>query len=135
MPAQSVEIVSDASFYALVHEMVEAEKCFAREGCGSLDQRAAARRPFECQQLLAPFDTVRLPNQSEFRSALCQDLSESGFSFVSPEKVDFDYLVVALGKVPFKFFTAQVQNQSRVRMRGRMVYRVGCRLTGRIVAD
>ena len=26
MPASSVEIVSDASFYSLVHEMVEAEK-------------------------------------------------------------------------------------------------------------
>jgi hypothetical protein len=62
----------------------------------------------------------------------CQDLSPGGFSFVLPERAEFEAVVVALGQVPFKFFTAQVQNQSRVRHRGRIAYRVGCRFTGRI---
>jgi hypothetical protein len=55
-----------------------------------------------------------------------------GFSFVTSERAEFEALVVALGQVPFKFFTAKVQNQSRVRHKGRIAYRVGCRFTGRI---
>jgi hypothetical protein len=130
----AVEIVADASFYEQVHQMVEAERDFALQGA-SAEQRADDRRAFECPQLLAPFDGVRLPSQSEFRTALCQDLSPGGFAFVSSERVEFEQLVVALGQVPFKFFTARVQNQSPVRLRGRSAYRVGCRFTGRVAAD
>jgi hypothetical protein len=135
MSQRLVQIAADASFYALVHELIEAEKSFARECYSPDEQRAADRREFDCQQLLAPFDGVRLPSQSEFRPVLCQDLSPGGFSFVSSDRVEFEELVVALGQVPFKFFTARVQNQSRVRLRGRFAYRIGCRFTGRILAD
>ncbi|MEX2139542.1 MAG: hypothetical protein WD894_09795 [Pirellulales bacterium] len=135
MTQRLVQIAADASFYSLVHELIEAEKSFARECCSPADQRAADRRQFDCQQLLAPFDGVRLPSQSEFRPVACQDLSPGGFSFVQTDRVEFEELVVALGQVPFKFFTARVQNQSRVRLRGRFAYRIGCRFTGRIVAD
>ena len=123
---------ADASFYALVHELIEAEKLFAEERQRASEGRAAGRRAFDCQQLLAPFDGVRLPSQSEFRQVACRDLSPGGFSFVMSERAEFEAVVVALGQVPFKFFTAQVQNQSRVRHKGRIAYRVGCRFTGRI---
>ena len=135
MSQHLVEIAADASFYALVHELIEAEKSFAREHYTPAEQRAADRRQFDCLQLLAPFDGVRLPSQSEFRQVSCQDLSPGGFSFVQTDRADFEELVVALGQVPFKFFTARIANQSRVRLRGRFAYRIGCRFTGRIVAD
>jgi hypothetical protein len=123
---------ADASFYALVHELIEAEKLLAQQIGPAPEGRAAGRRPFDCLQLLAPYDGVRLPSQSEFRPVACQDLSPGGFSFVLSERAEFASVVVALGCVPFKFFTAQVQNQSRVRHKGRIGYRVGCRFTGRI---
>jgi hypothetical protein len=123
---------ADANFYALVHELIEAEKAFADGRRPAAEGRASGRRQFDCQQLLAPYDGARLPSQSEFRAVACQDLSPGGFSFLLPERAEFEAVVVALGQVPFKFFTAQVQNQSRVRHRGRMAYRVGCQFTGRI---
>jgi hypothetical protein len=135
MPQTSIQIASDSEFYALVHELVEAEKLFAQHGQSAAEQRAANRKAFACQQLLAPFDGHRLPSQSEFRPMVCQDLSAGGFAFVAPQRVEFDQLVVALGQVPFKFFTARVQNQSRVRLKGGLGFRVGCRFTGRIVAS
>jgi hypothetical protein len=130
-----ISIAADASFFALVHEVIESEKSFARRHQLAEDQRAADRRPFDCVQLLAPFDGTRLPSQSEFRPVACHDLSPGGFSFVLNERADFEQLVVALGQVPFKFFTAQVQNQSRVRLKGKSNYRIGCQFTGRIVAQ
>jgi hypothetical protein len=134
MSQRLVEITRDASFFSLMHDLIEAEKALAGDQCTPAEQRAADRQQFDCQQLLAPFDGIRLPNQSEFRQVVCQDLSPGGFSFVMPNCVDFEEVVVALGQVPFKFFTARVQNQSRIRQRGRFAYRVGCRFTGRIIA-
>jgi hypothetical protein len=135
MPQPAVEAASDVSFYTMVHDLIEADKRFASHGRLASDQRAANRRSFSCQQLLAPFDGVRLPNQSEFRQVACQDLSAGGFSFVQPQRAEFEELIVALGKVPFQFFTARVQNQTRIRLKGHTAYRVGCRFTGRIVPD
>jgi hypothetical protein len=132
MPPTTTATGADASFYALVHELIEAEKAFADGGRRAPEGRTSGRRLFDCQQLLAPYDGVRLPSQSEFRAVACQDLSPGGFSFVLPERAEFEAVVVALGQVPFKFFTAKVQNQSRVRYKGRVAYRVGCRFTGRI---
>jgi hypothetical protein len=132
MPPTPTAAGADASFYSLVHELIEAEKLFALQSRPAPEGRAVGRRTFDCQQLLAPFDGVRLPSQSEFRPVACRDLSPGGFSFVVPQPAEFLAVVVALGQVPFKFFTAQVQNQSRVRHKGRIAYRVGCRFTGRI---
>jgi hypothetical protein len=132
MPEHQTATGADASFYALVHELIEADKLLAQQSRPAPEGRAVSRRPFDCLQLLAPYDGVRLPSQSEFRPVACQDLSPGGFSFVVSERAEFDSVVVALGQVPFKFFTAQIQNQSRVRHKGRIAYRVGCRFTGRV---
>jgi hypothetical protein len=132
MPQPPIAAGADASFYALVHELIEAEKAFTEQRRPAPEGRAAGRRRFDCQQLLAPFDGVRLPSQSEFRQVACQDLSAGGFSFVISERAEFTAVVVALGQVPFKFFTARIQNQLRVRHKGRIAYRVGCQFTGRI---
>jgi hypothetical protein len=132
MPPTPTAIGADASFYALVHELIEAEKAFVDSRQSAPEGRASGRRLFDCQQLLAPYDGNRLPSQSEFRPVACQDLSPGGFSFLLSQPAEFEAVVVALGQVPFKFFTAQVQNQSRVRHKGRIAYRVGCQFTGRI---
>jgi hypothetical protein len=131
----TISVASDAAFYTVVHEAIESERNYAGRNQPVAEQRAADRRPFDCQQLLAPFDGVHLPGQSEFCRVACQDLSPGGFSFVWLKRVDFEDLVVALGQVPFKFFTARVQNQTRVRLKGKWGYRIGCRFTGRIVAE
>jgi hypothetical protein len=127
----TIEAASDARFFELVHDLIDTEKSLAREAGETSEQRAAQRRRFDRIQLMAPFDGMRLPGQSEFRPIECRDLSSGGFSFVVTRRADFDELVVALGQVPFKFFTARVQNQTR--LRGGRGYRVGCRFTGRIV--
>lgn len=130
------QVAADSDFYKQVHELFEAEK--ARAGfstAASENSRRSRRNAFECYQLLAPYRQPRLPSQAEFRAVLCQDLSPGGFSFLVPERVDFDELIVALGQVPFKFFTARVLNQSAVRRRSTTAYRVGCQFTGRIPAN
>jgi hypothetical protein len=134
MTHTAIRIAADADFYTLVHQLVESEKSLARKGQSVTERRAANRQPFDCTQLLAPFRGDRLPSQAEFRPVVCQDLSAGGFAFLSPDRIDFDELIVALGQVPFRFFAARVQNESCVRARGRQAYRVGCRFTGRIVA-
>jgi hypothetical protein len=127
---------ADAGFYELVHELIEAERL--RSGDSSSpkskkrNHRSSDRRPFECLQLLAPFCDGRLPSQAEFRPVLCRDLSSGGFSFLVEKRVDFEQVIVALGPVPFKFFTAAVVNQTSIRKHQRQMIRVGCRFSGRV---
>ena len=130
----AVQIATDASFFNLVHDLIEAEKQRSADALSSSDHRSAERHAFACQQLLAPFRQRRLPSQAEFRPVLCQDLSPGGFAFFLSDRPDFDELIVALGQVPFQFFTAQVQNQTRTRVKRSLGYRIGCRFTGRIVS-
>jgi hypothetical protein len=127
---------ADAGFYQLVHELIEVERLrlgdSPKRETGGKNHRQSKRQAFECVQLLAPFRDGRLPSQAEFRSVLCRDLSSGGFSFLVENRPDFEQVIVALGPVPFKFFTAAVVNQTRTRTHQRPMIRVGCRFSGRV---
>jgi len=114
----------DASFFALVHDVLGGEKPRAER---------APRHAFNCLQLIAPvIDGEQLPDQSQFKSVECQDLSPTGFSYISDEPPPHWGLVVALGRVPFIFLTAQIVRHQAIGMPGQERYVVGCRFTGRI---
>jgi hypothetical protein len=127
---------ADAGFYELVHELIEAERTRIGDspslGGREKNHRRSNRRPFKCLQLLAPFRDGRLPSQAEFCPVLCGDLSSGGFSFLVERRVDYQQVIVALGQVPFRFFTATVVNQTRTRTHQQPMIRVGCRFSGRL---
>jgi hypothetical protein len=130
---QVLAAANDAGFYELVHELIEAERLrLPLPENSKKNHRHSNRRPIECLQLLAPFRDGRLPSQAEFVAVLCRDLSSGGFSFLAEKRVDFQQVIVALGPVPFKFFTATVVNQTRTHTHQRPMIRVGCRFSGRI---
>lgn len=99
---------------------------------GHDERRVAERRVFECVQLLAPFDGDQMPSQEDFRQVLCRDLSATGFSFVTYRQPPTDFVIIALGAVPFKFFVAEIAHTSRAETANTTNFRVGCRFVRRL---
>ncbi len=117
---------ADANFFALVHHVLEASIS------ADVDRRDNRRRGFSCLQFIAPYVDGRMPTQSEFRRVLCRDLSPTGFSFVSNDPPDSEYLVVALGAAPFIFVSAQIVHHWPDEAEGKPVWIAGCRFIARI---
>ncbi len=95
---------------------------------GSGERRAGPRHPYECRQLVAPYDGETLPRQSDFFWVDCKNISSRGFSFFLSERPEYREVVVALGGAPFIFLLArilyfEVENQH---------YVCGCRFQKRI---
>ena len=63
---------------------------------------------------------------------LCRDLSSTGFSFVSYRQPQTDYVIIALGAVPFKFFVAEIAHVSRAETLNTTNFLVGCRFLRRV---
>ena len=81
--------------------------------CG-FGRRTSNRRPYACPQLLAPYDGQSLPSQASFRLVDCQDISPDGFSFLSASEPEGRYVIIALGQVPFSFFSAEIVRVERL---------------------
>ena len=64
------------------------------------ERREAPRHPFVTRQWIAPYDGSSFPEESAFFQVRCHDLSQTGFSFVVPEKPGFSFLVISLGEPP-----------------------------------
>ncbi len=96
------------------------------------ERRTGARRSYDCIQLLAPYDTNRLPQQEDFRQVQCRDLSPRGFSFLSYRQPETDHAIVALGAVPFKFFVAKIVHSSPSESEQNQNFLVGCRFVRRL---
>lgn len=97
------------------------------------DRRAATRRHFAQKQFVAPYHGGCLPGRVSFREVTCQDISATGFSFLSPQLPDFESLVVALGVSPnMTYMTARVVNRIQLADDPVPLYRIGCRFSGRI---
>ncbi len=97
------------------------------------DRRAATRRHFAQKQFVAPYHGGCLPGRVSFREVTCQDISATGFSFLSPQLPDFESLVVALGVSPnMTYMTARVVNRIQIADDPAPLYRIGCRFSGRI---
>ena len=96
------------------------------------ERRTQVRRPYQCVQLLAPYDGSKLPAQADFRQVLCQDLSENGFSFMSYRRPETRFVIVALGAVPFLFFVAELVHIESITGSADYEFKVGCRFTQRV---
>lgn len=118
---------NDAAFFDMVHALLDEQMAGSEP-----ERRGSARHPYNCIQLLAPFDGKRLPAQADFRKVHCQDISATGLSFCSPRKPETQYVVIALGAVPFSFYVAEVMHAQPVNNDGVVEYLVGCRLMRRI---
>lgn len=98
-----------------------------------MDRRRAVRRPFNYRQCVAPYRGGELPSKAVFREVSCQDISSTGFSFLSPQLPDFDSLVVALGVSPnLTYMTANIVGRFQLADAPAPLYRIGCRFSGRV---
>jgi hypothetical protein len=70
----------------------------AYEGKNAHEQRRVAeRRPYNCQQKIAPYMGEGRPLPADFQSARCIDISSSGISFFWPREPAFHSVVIQLG--------------------------------------
>jgi hypothetical protein len=96
------------------------------------NRRSNPRHPYECVQLLAPFDGTELPGLDELRPVLCHDLSRCGFSFLSYERPKTNLVIAALGRIPPKFFVAEILHVHPTHTSDDHEYQVGCRFIRRL---
>jgi hypothetical protein len=122
----AMQSASDAGFFSLVHEVLEAELQHQS------DRRNEDRKDYDCVQLIAPYEPGHLPAASEFRRVRCQDLSPGGLSYVDNQLPNTKSLVVLLGPAPFIFLTAEVAHHTVTQTDNGKEYLIGCRFTGRI---
>lgn len=117
----------DSSFYKQVHRLI------ATRLSEDANRRGRQRRSYRCIQRLAPCTGDQVPELSEFREVVCQDLSAGGFSYLSSSTPDTETLAVELGRAPVLIYvTARVIHVSEVRSDGERQYLIGCRFTGRL---
>jgi len=123
MPEIDFEDALFQSIATLIHEQRNASK---------RDRRDIERHPYQCVQLVADFDGKELPEQQAFRQVLCHDLSPQGFAFVTSVRPATRQLIVALGRVPFKFLVAEIVRVTPSDPAVPIEYQVGCRFLRRI---
>jgi len=121
------EVESDDALYAEITELLNEQRVLL----GS-DRRSHDRRSYECPQLVAPYDGESLPRQDEFRPERCNDLSSSGFSFLTAQRPANSKVVVALGQVPFLFFVADIVHVHEVESEQGQEFLVGCSFLNRL---
>ena len=120
----------ETSLYQSIFTLLDEQ----RSGTGS-ERRESDRHPYRCVQLMAPFDGENLPNQEAFRQVLCHDLSPSGFSYFCDSRPTERLLIVALGKVPLRFYVAEVVHTQLAQTEHGGQYHVGCRFVRRLGND
>ena len=121
---------ADVALYELIHRLLQ-EGSQGREA----ERRGDGRHEYNQVQLLAPYDGRSLPVQADFQQVQCHDISPRGFSFFLPKRPDYEHLIVALGAVPFTFFSAQIMHADET-VRGTSAhFLVGCQFTDRIEAE
>lgn len=117
----------DSSFYKQVHRLI------AKRLNEDANRRGRKRSSYRCIQRLAPCTGQQVPELSEFREVVCQDLSAGGFSYLSTVTPEAETLAVELGKAPVLIYvTARVIHVSEVRSDGKRQFLIGCRFTGRL---
>jgi len=121
---------ADVDLYREITELLQEQRSLL----GS-DRRTNDRRPYECLQLVAPYDGVSLPGQEAFRQERCNDLSSTGFSFISTRRPATSKVVVALGQVPFLFFVAEIVHVHDVASDFGDEFFVGCHFLHRVAQE
>lgn len=116
---------NDAAIFELMHALLENEGRSEK-----LERRTNNRRPFPQTQLIAPCcDPDGDVGAEAFEKWDCYDLSVSGVSYYSSIQPNYSHIVLALGRVPFKFLVAEVRH-ARETDNGRWL--VGCHFTRRL---
>ncbi len=118
--------VSDTYLFELIHELIQQQEVQEK------DRRSDDRKKYEFVQMLASYDGAQLPRQADFQKVLCHDLSPQGFSFYTPTAPKASFVVVALGNVPWTFFSAEVIHFEPVKEKDSNQLVVGCRFKERI---
>jgi hypothetical protein len=117
----------DATFFALVHSVLEAE------GKRELTERRNGRRhAYRCLQRVAPMCDGELREPAEFRPVRCVDLSPHGFSYLSSELPSSRQVVVILEAEQSIWLTAEVVRHEPLTIAGRSAFRIACRFCGRV---
>ena len=104
---------ADAEFFSAIHQEMEER-----------ERRHSDRRPYDCVQLLAPFDGEILPQQHEFYHVKCLDLSPSGIAFTTRNPPQWPQMVIALGQAPFTFVVARIVQVVPLEQPG--LVKIGC---------
>ncbi|HZZ29479.1 MAG TPA: PAS domain S-box protein [Pirellulales bacterium] len=100
------------------------------------DRRQRTRRAFPYVQKIAPLIPGTSPENHEYRSVRCRDISPTGFSFLSPTPPDFQDLIVALGAdSTTTYLAARVMHATIVERDNKVAYIVGCRYLSRAEPD
>jgi len=103
-------MLTDASFFNVVHKTVKLEK-----DQSGRERRKRDRRPFSTVQRIAPRLTDEIPARTSFFPVRCHDLHEDGFSFLLPRRPTYNALVVVLGRKPQDIYlAAEVRHCSNV---------------------
>ncbi len=120
---------TDAAFFDMIHTLVQEQ---IEEDLQGANRRQSERHDYSCIQLLAPYDGKRLPAQCDFFKVYCQDISATGFAYYVRQMPETKFVIVALGAIPFMFYSAEIVHTSLVNNDGMVEYLVGCKLLDRI---
>ena len=99
MPDPAIEL--DAAFFELIHNLVRGPK--QRE---HPERRGGQRLAFTSTQQIAPRQGKAFPDEADFLTVQCHDLTRSGFSFLMPCRPHFASLVAAFGTGSERIYVA-----------------------------
>jgi hypothetical protein len=126
-----ISVDADARLYEMVHTLLQQTETLASPD----NRRDNERQDYKAVQLVALCRDGQLPAQADFFHVECHDIAPQGFSFFMNDAPDYPELVVALGRVPFSFFKAQIMHREEVLVDDRSAFLIGCRFTSRIEAQ
>jgi len=91
----SIESQIDANFYNLAYQLLG-----SREEDKDEERREHRRQPFDATRRVTPCREPGVPEWSRTLAVQCCDLTQSGFSFLLPNRPDFTSLIVAFDDRP-----------------------------------
>ncbi len=107
--------------------------CCAHDGQACLPvekQPSLSRRRTDRTQRVAPFINGHFPEPDMFREIDCEDISPAGFTYLLPERPEYDKVLLALGRDRDRAYTtASVQQCRNIGSDAAPLYRVSCRFT------
>lgn len=93
----------------------------------------APRQEVVAPQWIAPYNGREFPQESQFREALCLNISRSGIAMVLTVRPDWKHAIVGLNLGPLrKYMAATVVRKTPIQFDGRRHFLVGLRFDGPI---
>ncbi|MGQ0635519.1 MAG: GGDEF domain-containing protein [Planctomycetaceae bacterium] len=122
---------ADSALYAA--KQAGRNGCWAHDGqaCVSVEkQPLLARRRSDRTQRVAPFINGHFPEPGMFREIDCEEISSQGFTYLLPERPDYDKVLLALGREQDRAYTtASVLQCRNIGSEATPLFRVSCRFT------